>query len=297
MGSLPYVQEMSTTCILRVFVSSRLTEETFTAEELRDMLFGLCAVVKGDVESELIHTTHTNVLLLRQVFRQAEKWHLKLSADVSELENQELIDEIARFAEKQFASSGLGSATASKTLPAAKTKLEPLNEAGGSALLQMEISRLKEENENMKERMRMIEGKAHDALEEKGKLKSQLVQAEAALKAKETKSSAASDVVPTTSSQSKAIPVSSGKSSGGEDNGKLREELGETKHELLAIKAKLENAEKELEKKLGETAQFTNMKKMLAKKNEQLIKRSSKSFKKIRTRCRNIIDVICTRVC
>ena len=79
---------MSITCILRVFVSSRLTEETFTAEELRDMLFGLCAVVKGDVESELIHTTHTNVLLLRQVFRQAEKWHLKLSADVSELDNQ-----------------------------------------------------------------------------------------------------------------------------------------------------------------------------------------------------------------
>ena len=78
------MQEMSITCILRVFVSSRLTEETFTA----DFLFGLCAIVKGDVESELIHTTHTNVLLLRQIFRQAEKWRLKLSADVSELENQ-----------------------------------------------------------------------------------------------------------------------------------------------------------------------------------------------------------------
>ena len=75
-----YVQEMFDVHSTR-FVSSRLTEETFTAEELRDMLFGLCAVVKGDVESELILTTHTNVLLLRQVFRQAEKWHLKLSAE------------------------------------------------------------------------------------------------------------------------------------------------------------------------------------------------------------------------
>ena len=52
------------------------------------MLDGLCAVVRGDVESELINAAHTNVLLLRQVFSQAEKWHLKLEADISELENR-----------------------------------------------------------------------------------------------------------------------------------------------------------------------------------------------------------------
>lgn len=52
------------------------------------MLDGLCAVVRGDVESELINAAHTNVLLLRQVFSQAEKWHLKLQADISELENR-----------------------------------------------------------------------------------------------------------------------------------------------------------------------------------------------------------------
>lgn len=52
------------------------------------MLDGLCAVVRGEVESELINAAHTNVLLLRQVFSQAEKWHLKLQADISELENR-----------------------------------------------------------------------------------------------------------------------------------------------------------------------------------------------------------------
>ena len=52
------------------------------------MLDGLLAVVRGEVESELINTSHTNVLLLRQVFIQAEKWHLKLQADISELENR-----------------------------------------------------------------------------------------------------------------------------------------------------------------------------------------------------------------
>ena len=52
------------------------------------MLDDLLEVVHGDVESELINTAHTNVLLLRQLFQQAEQWHLKLQADISELENR-----------------------------------------------------------------------------------------------------------------------------------------------------------------------------------------------------------------
>ena len=52
------------------------------------MLTELCAVVRGDLESELINTSHTHVLLLRQLFQQAEKWHLTLKPDVSVLENQ-----------------------------------------------------------------------------------------------------------------------------------------------------------------------------------------------------------------
>lgn len=67
---------------------SRLVEETFTADEVSDMLEGLQAVVRGEVEMELINTSHTNVLLLRQLFSQAEKYYLKLQTDVSELENR-----------------------------------------------------------------------------------------------------------------------------------------------------------------------------------------------------------------
>ena len=52
------------------------------------MLDGLLTVVRSEVESELINTAHTNVLMMRQMFQQAEKWHLKLQADISELENR-----------------------------------------------------------------------------------------------------------------------------------------------------------------------------------------------------------------
>lgn len=52
------------------------------------MLDGLQTIVRSEVESELINTTYTNVLLLRQLFSQAEKWYLKLQTDVSDLENR-----------------------------------------------------------------------------------------------------------------------------------------------------------------------------------------------------------------
>ena len=69
-------------------VYCRLVEETFTVDEVREMLEGLQAVVGGEVETELINTAHTNVLLLRQLFSQADKFFLRLQTDISELENR-----------------------------------------------------------------------------------------------------------------------------------------------------------------------------------------------------------------
>lgn len=65
-----------------------MLEDTYTLEEVFEMLESLHSVVRAEVESELINTAHTNVLLLRQVFSQAEKWYLNLQADISELENR-----------------------------------------------------------------------------------------------------------------------------------------------------------------------------------------------------------------
>ena len=66
----------------------RLDESTYTIDEVTDMLDGLLSVVRSEVEDEFINAAHTNVLLMRQMFIQAEKWHLKLQADISELENR-----------------------------------------------------------------------------------------------------------------------------------------------------------------------------------------------------------------
>ena len=69
-------------------MTTQLDETTYTIDEVKDMLNNLLMNVSGELEAELVNTSHTNVLLLRQMFLQAEKWHLKLSADISELENR-----------------------------------------------------------------------------------------------------------------------------------------------------------------------------------------------------------------
>lgn len=61
---------------------------SLTDDEVREMLDSLCGVLKADVDSDLINTSHTNALLLRQLFQQAEKWHLKLQANITEIEDK-----------------------------------------------------------------------------------------------------------------------------------------------------------------------------------------------------------------
>ncbi|GIY18768.1 leucine zipper transcription factor-like protein 1 [Caerostris extrusa] len=71
---------------------SRLLEGTYTADEVKEMFDELCALLKGDLEIELIDTAHTAALLLFQMCVQAQQWHLKLNADISELENRDLLE-------------------------------------------------------------------------------------------------------------------------------------------------------------------------------------------------------------
>jgi len=83
-------------------------------------------VVRADVESEFIDSNHTNCLLLRQLFKQAEKWHLKLNVDTSELENKGLLDEVAKLEDTSMSSTSLRNES--------KGKLIPLEESGTDIL-------------------------------------------------------------------------------------------------------------------------------------------------------------------
>lgn len=249
---------------------SRLVEDTYTLDEVTDMLDGLCAVVRGEVESELINAAHTNVLLLRQVLSQAEKWHLKLQADISELENRELINEIAKFEEREF-SPGAQSSQIKLSKLSQTSKLEPLNEGGGAALLQIEINRLNEENSKLRDRIKILEGKATSAIGEKSKLQADLESTQAALKAKGNVKGHGKELADLEEQMAATkLDLKMTKEKGSTHAASLHDELTNTKHEILRLQHDLEEAQKDLAKKFNETTQYKNMKQMLTSKNDQI---------------------------
>jgi len=54
-----------------------LFDDTFTKEEVIKVLDDLKTLIVCDVEGEMCSFTHNNVLMLQQLFTQAETWHLR----------------------------------------------------------------------------------------------------------------------------------------------------------------------------------------------------------------------------
>ncbi|XP_014847844.1 PREDICTED: leucine zipper transcription factor-like protein 1 isoform X1 [Poecilia mexicana] len=243
---------------------SRLVEDTYTVDEVRDMLDGLQMVVRGEVEMELINTAHTNVLLLRQLFSQAEKFYLRLQSDVSELENRELLEQVAEFEKTDF------KITNKLNQETSKLKLAPLNEGGVSELLNKEIAKLQEDNNKLKSRLRTLESQAMSVLDEKAKLERTLkdlqrTQGEQKLSAQTKEINNLEDTVAAlTEDYERSLSANEATQK------ELKESLITAKHELLRVQEQLSLAEKELEKKFQQTAAYRNMKEILTKKNEQI---------------------------
>ncbi|XP_059145410.1 leucine zipper transcription factor-like protein 1 isoform X1 [Physella acuta] len=244
---------------------SRLTDETFTIDEVTDMLDGLLAVVRSEVESELINTAHTNVLMSRQMLQQAEKWHLKLSTDISELENRELLEQIKEFEEREFS----GAKKDKEFIP---KKLIPINDTGLTQLLNMKIDELESENEMLLQRLAKFDKEFTNNYERSKSLTSDLERLQSELRAKGTRPGATPEEVSEMSRQMAALQlqIDQERQKGQVSAEHAEQEMAKTKHELLKIREMLELAEKELEKKVSQTNPFKNLKQMLQRKNDQL---------------------------
>lgn len=243
--------------------SSRLDETTYTIDEVTEMLDGLLSVVRGEVEGELDNTAYTNVLLLRQMFQQAEKWHLKLQADISELENRELIETIADFEEREFAGTTRDTDFNSVLR---KMKLAPINESGGAALLHMKIEELEKENLKLSEQRIQLEKQVKSL----GGSVAVSAAASSVSGGSNQNDGEVNDLRKKLASLESDLDSGPTKRSSANSSNSMEKDLVSTKHELLKIKEMLEMAEKELEKKVSQTNPFKNLKQMLVKKNDQI---------------------------
>ncbi|XP_064463705.1 leucine zipper transcription factor-like protein 1 isoform X2 [Ornithodoros turicata] len=250
---------------------SRLMEETYTADEVRDILNALCSVLTAEMESELINSAHTNVLLLQQLFKQAEQWHLKLHVDVSELEDGNAIEQVRYFEDSISPSKG---ETIQSFQTSKSNKLDPLEDNQGPiGLLKKEIEKLKSENEVLRARLKGVEGQASQILKQKSEISEILFVKERELdgikKSQEEEIDESLELMEDKMNKVKEEMEESLRKSS-ETQKHLEKGLTLTKQKLLEVQAQLDLAEKELEKKFSQTTAYNNMKKMLVAKNDQI---------------------------
>ncbi|EGD72446.1 hypothetical protein PTSG_00467 [Salpingoeca rosetta] len=240
---------------------SRLQDSTFTREEVEDMVDGLCDVVKGDVETELINSSHTNVLVLRKMMEQGEEWKLTFKLETGTLEDRHALDDIARFERQESASSSLGA-----------PKLEPLKESASPALIKHEMDALRSEVQTARDAQQRADQRAVEVAKENEALKQRIAELEAK----------AATATATTSTPVPKPPPTSAQPSGNGDKAKqqvqelekakdkVETELKSAKAEILSLSAKLREVEAALEAKVHAAPQFVNMRKMLDTKNHQI---------------------------
>lgn len=220
---------------------SRLYDDTYTKEEVRNILGDIEKIVKYDSESELINFSHNNVLMLQQLFTQAEKWYLRLEIDISELQNQELLEMIQKLESDE------------NQLAKPKPTNEVLTEEGTIALLRIEIERLKEDNERLSNMIQDVEDKADLYKDEKNKLSEKLTNAQKEIKNYKTMLVDAKDKNPqgdfsvAKKMEEKLIKVENlltmNKEESENNQEKLKMELISTREKVKQVEAQLQLAE------------------------------------------------------
>jgi len=70
----------------------------YTIDEVTEMLDSLESVVRAEIESELIFTAHTNVLLINQILQQVETKDVSIGVDVFKLEDRYIYLRLLGFA-------------------------------------------------------------------------------------------------------------------------------------------------------------------------------------------------------
>ncbi|KAM9329169.1 leucine zipper transcription factor-like protein 1 [Gastrophryne carolinensis] len=228
-----------------------LDEESYTAEEVRELVSGLRAAVLGELELELLHSSHMSALLLVQLFQQAERWRLRMRADLSELENRQLLEGVAEMEQ--------GAGTSAAT---AKPRLQPIGDP--AQLLNEEIARLQEENDKLRARLRALEGHVTAALDDKTAAQRQLQQL------KEEAPPLRDDSQMDDALAKMKLDFQKSLEERDAAKRSLEDDLTGAQRQLLRTQEELGAAQRELDRKFQETTAYRNMKDMLGRKNEQI---------------------------
>mmetsp|Transcript_56681 Transcript_56681/g.181969 ORF Transcript_56681/g.181969 Transcript_56681/m.181969 type:complete len:290 (-) Transcript_56681:66-935(-) len=224
------------------FMTDRLSEESaiFNCADVQLLMETYHSQVMACLKEELEKTVNLSAVFLSQLLAQAEASGVCLQVeDISAIEDQNRVGEVA----------ALSAMSAPPLAPKPRNSLTAISGAGGSdpAVLQ-ELQDLKEEHRTMKDRNMQMQSEMSTVLRERSTLATELEQVKANFRQHITKAH-----------------------EGGADAGlaEYERQLAQAKAQQDQKQAELDALRKDLNQRLGDSAQFRDLKNIVKKKTTE----------------------------
>ena len=155
---------------------SRLFDEMYSQDDVLSVLDGLLSVVRSTMKRDLQTTMFSSVLLLKQVFEQAEKDGTTLTTDLPMTEHRDLVAAVEQW-DSSVHSGGTGTQLRVRAAMAARP-------AGGGALpligqtqdprLLADLQSTKDDNISLQERFQRLQVQCQSVLKEKSAMQAEI---------------------------------------------------------------------------------------------------------------------------
>ena len=223
----------------------RSMDPPYSFDDVSSALDHLQICVKDGVRADLSKMLGMNVLLIKNLLETADAQGLTLHVDTSIVEDEALIQEVDKIrldAPPRAEPKGLQA----RNLKSLKDEQKELSDRNSS---------LEDSNKTLQQRFNALQQQCASVLREKGDLAEELRQCKRQLEAQNSSSAAQAK-----RDRDELAGAKGAMEEGGAQLAGIRRELAETKH-------RLRQSEDDLEAKLTNSRQFSDLKKQLQKKN------------------------------
>ncbi len=260
----------------------RLTENVYSKPDVEALLDGLLVCVKAQMNRDLSARFGSNLLLIKQLFEQAEAANTSMQLDLDCVEDVRLLREVHEWE----AALATGKLMQLRSSAAAGIKKSPASTADGSPApiavasdpkLLGELDDLRADKAGLEARLAQLELRASAGEVERAKLADEAEGLRAQCAGMSTSSAAVAGAVPElqgpvarleaelrVARAARPPPPLPGASPSG---GAATAELAEAKRRADDLAALLDEARAEIDARVEKTKQFANMRQMMAKKN------------------------------
>jgi len=251
---------------------SRLFEESYSADEVANILEGLLTMVRQAMKRDLQSTMFSSVLLLKQAFEQAESNNgLTLTTNLAATEDIGLLEAVEQWDRSVHGSSGSApplSARASVVRASPSRTLRPVGMTQDPRLI-ADLQGARDDNASLQERFQRMQVQTQQILREKSELQAQV----------EAMSSGSSDETEALRAQVEQLQAelqaaydreaaAPPPEQPGTGHDTLLRELHDAQDAAAQLQASLDQAQAELDSRLERSTQFVNLKQMLRKKSD-----------------------------